>query len=415
MQHNGYRVLIGEVKMRQVKTIVAGVLILAGIGGAGMAQTNVAQSTPAVIPKSWVDSIMIKGDLRYRYETINDDSAFDANKKNYTRQRDRIRARVQAEAKCSDRLKGVVGLTTDEGIGQTGDPIAGNQTLTGGGSKKPVFLDLAYLDYNFFGDDPYELHAVAGKMKNPFITLPDDLVWDSDLTPEGLALKGQMDLGFATVFANGGYIWIQERSSSEDSMFYGAQLAARVEFMPELALTVGAGYNNYANVQGFDVVDYVTPAGSYGNSTVNGTVSGSTTNKAWKSEFTPLVIFAQVDAFVMGVPVAVFAQSLNNDKADTENQGLLYGVSIGKARNPRTWEIGYSRSKVEKDSTLAMWTDSDRWGGGTDGQGHKIYAKYQILKNLQAGVTYFKDEKVISDAARTKDYDRLQVDLLASF
>jgi len=111
----------------------------------------------------------------------------------------------------------------------------------------------------------------------------------------------------------------------------------------------------------------------------------------------------------------VFAQGLNNNKADTLNKGLLYGISIGKAKNPQTWEIGYSHAKVEKDSTLGMWGDSDRWGGGADGQGHKVYGKYQIMKNLQAGVTYFKDEKVISDSAKTKDYDRLQVDLVATF
>jgi hypothetical protein len=62
-----------------------------------------------------------------------------------------------------------------------------------------------------------------------------------------------------------------------------------------------------------------------------------------------------------------------------------------------------------------MFTDSDRWGGGTDGKGHKFYGKYQIMKNLQGGVTYFLDDKKISDPSKTTDYDRLQVDLVASF
>ncbi|MEI6970563.1 MAG: putative porin [bacterium] len=403
--------------MRQVKAVVAGVLVMASVGGMSMAQTTAPQSaTPTPVPKTWADSITLKGDFRYRYEQINDDSKLDANKETYKRQRDRIRARVQAEGKCNDNLKAVVGFSTDEGS-PGGDPISGNQTLTSGGSKKSIYLDLAYLDYNFFGDDPNELHAIAGKMKNPFSLFPDDLVWDPDLTPEGLALKGQMDVGFATLFANAGYLWIQERSGNvnDDSTTLGAQLAAKVVFMPELALTVGASYNNYRNIKGFDVVDYATPAASYGNSTMSGTVSGSTTNKAWSQDFTPLVLFAQVDAFALGTPIAVFVQSLDNNKADTANKGLLYGVSIGKAKNPQTWELGYSHSKVEKDSTIGLWTDSDRWGGGTDGQGHKVYGKYQIMKNLQAGVTYFKDDKVISDSAKTKDYDRLQVDLVATF
>ena len=117
----------------------------------------------------------------------------------------------------------------------------------------------------------------------------------------------------------------------------------------------------------------------------------------------------------MEMPIAVFAQSLNNSKPDTANKGTLYGVSIGKAKNPQTWEVGYSHAKVEKDATLGLWTDSDRWGSGTDGEGHKIYGKYQMMKNLQVGLTYFKDDKAISDPAKTKDYDRLQLDLVASF
>jgi hypothetical protein len=60
-----------------------------------------------------------------------------------------------------------------------------------------------------------------------------------------------------------------------------------------------------------------------------------------------------------------------------------------------------------------MWTDSDRWGGGTDGKGHKVYAKYQIMKNLQLGGTYFKDDKGIAKGGT--DYDRMQLDLVAAF
>ena len=56
--------------------------------------------------------------------------------------------------------------------------------------------------------------------------------------------------------------------------------------------------------------------------------------------------------------------------------------------------------------------DSDSWGGGTDGKGHRLSAKYQILKNWQAGVTYFINDKKIDDST---EYKRLQIDLVAKF
>ena len=108
-------------------------------------------------------------------------SKLGTDKETYTRQRDRIRARLGADAKCNDNLKVWMGLTTAEGTTGTGNPVSLNDTLTGGESKKSVFLDYAYLDYNVLGDNPNEIHGIAGKMKNPFITMPDDLVFDPNL------------------------------------------------------------------------------------------------------------------------------------------------------------------------------------------------------------------------------------------
>lgn len=395
--------------MKQVTWAVAGVLMAASLGEVGMAQSS-APAAPAPLPKTWVDSITFKGDLRYRYESINDDSKLDADKDTYTRQRDRIRARLGLEAKCNDNLKAGIEFST----GQS-DPVSGNQSLGDGFGKKEFRLNLAYFDYNFLGENPNEVHGIAGKMKNPFITFQDDLVWDGDLTPEGLAVKSQLGGGFATLLANGGYFWVQERSDRDDLMLYAGQGAVKLQFIPEVSLTLGASYYAYQDMEGGDVIDWESKNNSYGNSTQSGTVSGSTTNKAWTMDYTPVVYFAQLDLWIAGKPVTVFAQELSNGEADSLDQGHLYGVTLGKAKNPKTWEVGYSYAEVEKDATVGMFTDSDRWGGGTDGKGHKFTGKYQIMKNLQAGISYFLDEKKISDSAATTDYDRLQVDLVASF
>jgi hypothetical protein len=395
---------------------VAGVLAAVSMGGIAGAQTTAAPAgaaaalVPAPAPKTWVDWITFKGDLRYRLETRDDDSKKNSSGDTYTRELERIRARLGAEAKCNDKLKAGIEFST----GQS-DPVSGNQTLGDGFNKKEFRLNLAYADYSFFGDNPNELHAIGGKMKNPFITFPDDLVWDPDATPDGIALKSQVNAGPATAMVNGGYLWLQERTDKPDTVLYAGQAAVKLQFVPEVGLTVGASYYGYQNMQGFDVIDWESKNNGYGNSTVSGSVSGSTTNKAWAMEFTPVVYFAQLDFWVFGRPLSLYAQELSNSEADDFDKGHMYGVSFGKARNPRTWEVGYSYAEVEKDATAGMLTDSDRWGGGTDGKGHKMYAKYQIMKNLQAGVNYFDDEKKISDPEKTTDYKRLQIDLTASF
>jgi hypothetical protein len=407
--------------MNQMRTMAAGILTALSVGGMSLAQTATAPAVPpttppatpapVTVPKTWADSITFKGDIRYRYESINDDSQLDADKETFTRERERIRARLGLEAKCNDNLKAGIQMST----GQS-DPVSGNQTIGDGFAKDDFKLSLAYFDYNFFGDNPNELHLVGGKMNNPFETLPDDLVWDGDLTPEGLAIKGQLPAGAVTLALNASSFWVQERSKDDnDLMMYGAQPIARIEFMPEVSLSLGGSYYGYQDMEGYDVIDWENKNNSYGNSTTKGSVSGSTTNKAWATEFTPILYFAKLDVWALDTPFSFFAQGLSNTDADEYDQGHMFGASVGKAKNPKTWELGYSYAELEKDSTVGMFTDSDRWGGGTDGSGHKIYGKYQVMKNLQLGATYFLDEKKISDPEKTTDYDRLQLDLVASF
>jgi hypothetical protein len=53
-------------------------------------------------------------------------------------------------------------------------------------------------------------------------------------------------------------------------------------------------------------------------------------------------------------------------------------------------------------------------GGGTCGQGHEFNAKYQILKNVQAAVTYIKAERD-RGFGNDNDYDRLMADIILKF
>jgi Putative porin len=397
---------------KDMKKVMAGLIVMAGVGGTCLAAetTTAAAPAPAPVVKTWADSVTIKGDLRYRYETINDDSKKNASKSTYTRERDRVRARLAAEAKANDDLKVVVGLSTGDK-----DPISGNQTLGDGGQKKPMMLDLAYLDYSFIGDTTAnEIHGLAGKMKNPFITMNDDLMWDPDLTPEGMALKAQFGGDVVTVYGNAGYLWLQERDSKSAGTLYAGQGAVKFQFVEEASLTIGASYYGFNNVQGYDVIDWAGANSGYGNTTKNGTISGGVTNKAWASGFTPVVYSASLDLWIAGVPVSIFGQELSNTDAAKLDQGHMYGVSFGKAKNPGSFETGYSYTELQKDATVGMWTDSDRWGGGTDGKGSKIYAKYQLVKNLQLGVNYFTDDKGIASGKPT-NYNRLMVDLVAAF
>ena len=119
--------------MKGMQTAVAAVAAAATIGISGLAQTS-APPAAASAPKTWADKLTFKGDLRYRYESIQDDSKLDDGGDTYTRQRNRIRARLGAEAKIDDQMKAGLELST----GQS-DPVSGNQSLGEVGSEMRVF------------------------------------------------------------------------------------------------------------------------------------------------------------------------------------------------------------------------------------------------------------------------------------
>jgi hypothetical protein len=376
--------------------------MMAALAGLAALTANAQQPGGAAAPapaKTWVDTLTVKGDLRYRYENITEEDKDD-------RQRDRLRARLGASAKVNDKVKAEIQLSTGDA-----DPVSQNKTIGNGSQKDDMGLNLAYIDWTVQDG----LNVIAGKMKNPFICV-SDLIWDADLMPGGAAAKFERPVGPLTLYANGATMWVQERATApdEDTKLNAGQLAARFQFSDEVYLLVGGSYYTYDNIDGMDVIDWEGKNKTYGNSSQNGTVSGSTTNKAYKMEYNEVETFAKVVAWV-GMPLEFYGQYVVNQDAEANDTGWLAGVTLGKAKNVGTWEAGYNYRELEKDAVLGAFTDSDCWGGGTDGRGHKFMARYQIAKNVQLGATYFLNEKPIADSSKTHDYDRLQLDVVASF
>ena len=186
---------------------------------------------PAVAQDDWTDRLTLKGDVRLRHETIDEDGEEE-------RSRMRFRARLGLSAKVTDDVKVVVQLATG------GDnPVSTNASFDGGFSRKDIGVDLAYVDWkirdgvNFYG----------GKMKNPLFRAGSvPLLWDGDLNPEGLAVK----------FTSGGFFGtaagfsVEERSSADDSLLYVVQAGYRFDIGENASLTAGAGYLAYTNTVG---------------------------------------------------------------------------------------------------------------------------------------------------------------------
>jgi hypothetical protein len=269
----------------------------------------------------WYDDMKIKADLRYRFERIDQEGTD-------VRWRERLRARVGVFPRLGPDFDVGFQLSTDESKNGIADPVSRNQTLTDAFAPKGVWIDLAYMDWHPAFLKGFD--AIGGKMKNPFLQVAKDFPVDPDITPEGIA--GTYRLGDdLQLLANAGYNWIYERSAAADSKLYVGQVAVNFKLPNDSFVLVGGTCYGMDNMKGFDVIDWSGANKSYGNSTVKGSVSGSTTNKAYATEFVVAEGFAQAGTTI-GLPVMVYGSYINNIDADNNGSGRREVRQTGKPR-----------------------------------------------------------------------------------
>ena len=172
-------------------------------------------------------ALSFSGDLRYRNES------FDVEYVEHNRNRDRVRARFNANFRVNDTLSGRIGIAT----GGT-DPRSSNQTLTDQNSRKDFELDTAYVTW---APTP-ALKITAGKQPYAW-TRTGSLFYDGDVNPEGISLNYAKGNFFAGVF----YDWLAERALSfgnvttganTDSIMFGAQVGYRIPISNSVRLTL---------------------------------------------------------------------------------------------------------------------------------------------------------------------------------
>lgn len=360
----------------------------------------------------WLDKISISGDLRYRHEhidreRINEDGSIGWRS---GRDRDRIRARLMIEAMLNDEWDLGFRLATGQADVIEGDiyvdPVSSNQTLTEGFSGKNFWLDLAYFDYHPVNMEG--LNVLGGKIKNPFYTVgKNQLVWDSDLNPEGIAGKYAMPFNdSAALHFNGGGFWISEESGSADTSLWGAQAYLKQTIGDPDYILAGASFWDYGNLQGKE--------DEYG--VLLGNTNGSTDPdvSTWASDFDIMELFVEYGTKLGTVPAAVFGSWVENTVAATsEDTGWLVGTKLGKAKDPGSMEFVYDYRDLERDAVLGAYSDSDFIGGAAGGKGHRFGINYQLAMNVQYAMTYFHDESNLQDSSL--DYRRLQADLKLKF
>lgn len=350
-------------------------------GGMGMPETL-----------AWVQNVQLYGDFRYRFEWVDRDGR--------DRTRHRLRARIGVKGKINDEMTYNVRLATGEAIDilDESSPTSTNQTLENWFSQKNFWLDRAYLSWK--PASVCNLEILIGKMGNPFY-MPgsSQLIWDSDLNPEGAAFHYGMDLTEAdSLFFTGGVMALAEESSGSDIYMWAAQAGLEHTFDDGSKLAGGVTYYDYMNIEGASNVF----GDLYGN-----TDGGGTT---YAYDYDIWNLFGEFSMKIDEMPVTVYGDFVNNAASGvSDGQGWLIGATFNKAKDPGTWAIDYSYRDVGKDAVVAAFTQGDF--NGSDVRGHSLGINYALAKNTTVGATYY----LLDPADNTRDDQMIQVDLVVKF
>ncbi|MDP3088174.1 MAG: putative porin [Methylotenera sp.] len=401
----------------------------------------------------WIDRFNFEGDIRLRYQN---DRFGDENPNilNYNfangsdnilnttedRNRARVRARLATKVKVNDWLNGEIRIVT----GNLNDPLSPNQTQETRSAKYTIGLDRAYLSANIAPS----LNIVGGRFPNPFFFT--DLVWDPSMHFDGVAttFKPQFNKswsGFATI----GAFPLEDVESSDinrakSKWLYGSQAGIKWTSVNKSSVKLGVALYEFDNIEGMSngantlqPFNGTIPAfRQKGNSVFDINVgvpgsgvpgSGITERFGLLSKFRNLNFTGEVDIAAFD-PVHITLtgdytrnigynrrEILNrigiasiNDFGFDDEQVNAYHVKLAVGNTgtsspsnslPTTtklhdWQSFIAYKRLEADSVVDSYTDSDFLLGGTNAKGWVLGGSYGIGKNTYLSARWFSADEI---------------------
>lgn len=394
----------------------------------------------------WLNKISISGDLRLRadgeyFDENNSTSYIDVLETNETsgtsnivsrdiqtdRQRGRTRLRLLVKADVNDNIEAGVRIVTGAGD----DPLSANQDLGTSKTKFDINLDQAFLTYKNHDQNGFErFTATGGRIANPWVHT--SLVWDSDVTFDGLALTGRYNFAGNQNFSDllpgtdkevfitlGGFPLDENSLSTNDPWLFGGQVGGSLRFRNKNSFQVAASYYRYDDLQGDigevgdantstnldfrlpgftqsgnTLFDVSAPPGFFGD--LDGVRFG------YAADYHLLGLTTSLDLFTFAPYrlrlAADFVENIGYDSSevqerlravsgiddyDRETTGYQIRTDFGwpSISGFGQWNVFLAYQYLERDAVLDAFTDSNFHGGGTDAEGYILGAEYGLAKN----------------------------------
>lgn len=411
------------------------------------AKENNAETERKILQaSSWASRIRFGGDIRLRYEgkfydksnatfiSANNPSTVEDFQDDQHRTRYRLRLGVNAQ--INDISEVGVRLAT----GNTSEPVSTNTTMGDYFNKDNILVDQAYLKIR-----PVQYATVwAGRMPNPFFTT--DIIWDSDVNPEGFATQIAYSVSRQVkLFGTGAAFSVREvKETQDDQWLFAGQVGTEYKPLDYLKGKVAVAYYSYTSIvgrrnpSGSDTSsgpnDWTSPLYQQGGNSVfniNDGVSGASTKFAPASRFNILDLLFELDARITDPYHVIlggqFVRNLGFDLAEvrdrvgpstytlgTRNSAYMGSIKTGypQINKALDWQTYLVYKYIEGDAVLDAFNDSDFHGGGTNARGWILGALLGVYDNLWLETKWMTADEIDGPPLAI---DTLQVDLNARF
>lgn len=373
---------------------------------------------PGALPE-WLQGVQIYGDARFRAEAdlyskrnsllygYLDENATNASgvqtPLNVTESRPRLvgRARLGVSAALGGDFKLDLRLTS----GALSNPISTNQTLGSYGARWALGVDRAAILWNPLNEDhDRELDLRLGRFANPFVT-NGELVWDADISPEGLSATYAMDLFHRTagrmersVFVTAAAFPLQEvELSSKDKWLIGGQLGVQLPIRGQSRVRLTGAYYDFRNITGvknqpdLQLTDFTAPRFLQKGNTVfnirNSTGLSQSVLLALAGQYRLVNANLLFDIVAFGPNhvqlgleyvknigwKADKVLALTGERIPARVTGYDAALVVGRPSFNAfgQWRGSFTYRSVQRDAVLDAFTDSDFHLGGTDARGYQ--------------------------------------------
>lgn len=373
---------------------------------------GVKAASETAVP-GWLNGLKSKGDLRLRYEI----QEFE-NEDGKDRNRARLRLRWGLEKTFDEEWKAGFRLVS----GDEGAATSTNQTFDSEFNFKEIQFDRAYAKWNFQKYASEWISSVksaeigGGKVANPFLDWGTEIVWDSDINPEGVYEQLEFSLGQALNAEWGletqmGQFIVEESGSGNDlELFaYGIGLNRKGD----------AGDATKVRFAYYDWQDYVDLIKS-------GSILGAGGTDPETDELKVITLYGEhshemVWPIIGSKKTVWFGNWAHNLEEGSQvskpgnDNAYAAGVKIGKAKKQGEWDTRYQYFYVESNALPSAFVDQDIAYGGTNNTGHMLEYAYMLRDYLKFSTTLYVGERIEDVGGDDLEMLRWQFNLIYGF